>query len=208
MLKEMIQSFESNSVISDLYVMLDNCDPLLNDYSSCLRDTKASYSITPRTSCTNKINAHINYNYEFMSVTNDDFIYKTPAWDLKLISEIKLSGKHGIAYGNDLCAGVHIPTTSIISREIVEALGWLQLPGLKHLFGDNVWGHIGNAIRCIYYCPDVIIEHHHVFAKKMPADGTYRYTNSNEMYAHDEKVFTEWITTQSKIDIQKVKAIL
>lgn len=207
MLKEMIQSFEINSVTSDLYVMLDNCDQLLSDYISCLSDTNINYSITPRTSCTNKINAHINYNYEFMSVTNDDFIYKTPAWDLKLISEIKLSGKHGIAYGNDLCAGVHIPTTSVISREIIKELGWLQLPELKHLFGDNVWNHLGKACKCLHYVENVIIEHRHVFARKMQEDDTFRHTNSAEMYDHDEKIFINWLTGQSKVDIEKVKSI-
>lgn len=207
-IKDMIKSFEDTSCLSDLHILLDSCDPALKEYINTLSNNNIKYSITNRTSCTDKINANIDYSYEFMSVSNDDFIYSTNKWDLKLISAIKLSGRHGISYGNDLLAGVHLPTTSVISREIIYKLGWLQLPSLKHLFGDAVWNHVGRSCKCLHYIENVIIEHRHVFARKMEEDSTFKYTNSKEMYTHDEAMFLEWVNNKSKIDISNVLSIL
>lgn len=191
---------------TDLVICVDDDDPQLDKYKELLKNFKLV--IGSRATTTEIINRNIDLQYKFLSVTNDDFFYKTNLWDQELIKAITSTGKHGIAYGNDLCAGIHIPTTSVISREIIEALGWIQLPGLKHLFGDNVWYHIGKHTKCLNYRKEVFIEHRHVFARKMQEDETFKFTNSKEMYEHDERVFLDWITNQSKIDIEKVKELL
>lgn len=204
--KAMVDSFLKNSNCSTIKILLDNDDEFLNEYFDVLKDV--SFSINTRNTTTNLINDHWRYTadcYKYFSVTNDDFIYQTKDWDKKLIKRIKESGKFGIAYGNDLLAGMAIPTTSVISREIVESLGYLQMPLLTHLFGDNVWNYIGRACDCIYYVPEVIIEHRHVFARKAQADETHNFTNSEEMYRKDEQAFIKWIKENSKDDIKKVK---
>lgn len=204
--KAMVDSFLLNSSCSVLKLLLDNNDPYLDEYRDIIKDV--SYTIEDQTTTTELINSHWQYTadcYKYFSVTNDDFIYKTKDWDLKLIK--KINGI-GIAYGNDLLAGQAIPTTSVVSREIVEALGWLQMPTLTHLFGDNVWNYIGRACGCIHYVPEVIIEHRHVFARKAEADETHNHTNSKEMYRVDEQAFIKWIKENSKEDIAKVKEVM
>lgn len=204
--KAMVDSFLLNSSCSVLKLLLDNNDPYLDEYRDIIKDV--SYTIEDQTTTTELINSHWQYTadcYKYFSVTNDDFIYKTKDWDLKLIK--KINGI-GIAYGNDLLAGQAIPTTSVVSREIVEALGWLQMPTLTHLFGDNVWNYIGRACGCIHYVPEVIIEHRHVFARKAEADETHNRTNSKEMYRIDEQAFIKWIKENSKEDIAKVKEVM
>lgn len=206
----MIESFNKTSKMSSLSIALDNDDPFLNQYVDLISD-KASFTIDIRKSTTEIINSKWKYAascYKWLSVSNDDFIYRTDSWDLKLLSTLKLHGGIGIVYGNDLLAGVHIPTTSIVSREIVEALGWLQLPTLTHLFGDNVWHTIGQKSKCLFYRDDVIIEHMHVFGKKMESDVTHKETNSPDMYKKDEAAFLSWLFNESKNDILKVKEVV
>lgn len=204
--KRMVDSFLENSCMSTIKLYLDNDDPCLDEYRDTIKNV--SYEIDFRKPTTEIINSHWNNSaeiYKYFSTTNDDFIYRTKNWDLKLVSEIKLKGGIGIAYGNDLLQGVNMPTTSVISREIVEALGWLQMPRLTHLFGDNVWHVIGKACNCISYRQDVIIEHIHAFSNKVGKDETFNRTNSQEMYRKDEQAFIQWLKEESKEDIEKVK---
>ena len=129
-----------------------------------------------------------------------------------MISFIKLidllDGKPGIAYGNDLMQGHNLPTTSVISREIPELLGWLQMPTLTHLFGDTVWLHLGIGAKCIYYAKDVIIEHCHYFNNKATQDAIYKRTNGKEMYDHDVLAFLRWKHNQLPKEVELLQGLL
>lgn len=215
--KEMIESFYKTSCMSVLKLLLDDNDPQLPEYLKILKDfPNVLYSIgmqKPVTilinDCWNLVkNSSIQDNVRWLSVTNDDFVYRTNTWDLTMISELRLHGGYGISYGNDLLQGVNMPTTSIVSREIVEELGWLQMPSLTHLFGDNVWQTIGVNCNCLFYHPGIIIEHKHYFAKKALQDEIYLKTNSRAMYDVDQLAFTNWVMNQARMDIRKVKSLL
>ncbi len=207
-LARMIESFKETSTESTLVVLLDNDDPKLTEYQDTIKDT--AYTIEPRRSITDIINERFQSQkneYEFFSVSNDDFIYRTSNWDTKLIETIEKRGP-GIAYGNDLLAGEVIPTTSIVSSQIVKALGWLQMPRLKHLFNDNVFKYLGQKCRCLYYMPEVIIEHMHFFNGKAEKDLTYEISNSMMMYKHDEEAFMEWVNKDAPNDVIKVRSAI
>lgn len=207
---EMIDSFMKTSRISSLTIALDNDDPRLYDYIDVFKG-RVAYTIDIRKSTTEIINSKWRYCsdcYKYFSITNDDFIYHTDGWDEKLALMIRLHGGTGIAYGNDLLAKSILPTTSIISKEIVKAVGWLQIPTLCHLYGDNVWKHIGEQAGCLFYNDSVVIEHKHVFSGKMTADETHKESNARAMYVKDHNAFLEWLNNQSKEDIEKVKRLL
>jgi hypothetical protein len=213
MLGEMIESFRRTSKISQIIVCLDADDPLLSEYGKIPFPQQGEwiYTYKEQLTTTEIINDTMKKclgEFKFFSITNDDFIYHTDGWDEKLTEEIKSHGKVGIAYGNDLLQGKQMPTTSVISREIVTALGWLQLPTLTHLYGDNVWQHLGRAAGCIHYRPDVIIEHRHYFSKKVPADATFQRTNSHAMYNRDNQAFRDWIANQASHDIECVRNLI
>ena len=207
--KNMLDSFLENSRFARLTVHIDSDDPCVEEYREIIKG-RCSFTIGERENITQIINAkfHMAKPHEFYSITNDDFFYHTKDWDLKLIEEIKLHGKYGIAYGNDLLQGVNMPTTSVISGEIARAVGWLQLPSLIHLFGDNVWQFLGKKTGCLHYRSDVIIEHRHWFSKKVPQDEVYRHTNSKAMYDADHKAFVEWFTQTSKSDAEKIIEVI
>lgn len=205
----MIESFHRTALISRLRLYLDMDDPCLNEYFNIAG--KTPILIDFRRTITDIFNSHwmaAPANFRYFSCSNDDFIYRTEGWDLKLVERIKARKGIGIAYGNDGCAGSALPTTSIISREIVEILGWLQLPTLKHLYGDTVWKIIGEESGCLFYDQNVHIEHMHVFAKKAKNDAIYERTNSKEMYEHDESAFKHWLCNDRILDVKKVKSLL
>ncbi len=207
--KRMVESFLETSNSSTIKLLLDMDDKTLEEYRDTIKGV--SYTIGFRKTTTELINDHWKFSsdcFKYFSVTNDDFIYRTKNWDTKLINSMIPNRGLGIAYGDDLLAGQAIPTTSIISREIVEALGWLQMPTLTHLFGDNVWAYIGKICKCLYYNPSVVIEHMHVFANKQERDDTFERCNSKKMYEIDSHAYGQWLIEQSQEDIKTVSQVL
>jgi hypothetical protein len=204
--RQMIESFFATQHDADLVLCIDQDDPLLTQYENI----HYTYFLPqePRTT-TELINIAFKRLplYRYYGLVNDDFVFHTKSWDRKLIEIIEEYGD-GIAYGNDLLRGGDLPCHFIVTGNIVRALGWLQMPALKHLYGDNVWKTIGEAIGRLYYLPDVIIEHKHWMKDHSLIDETYKRTNSQEMYAQDEKAFKVWLADQSEKDISKVSRFL
>lgn len=205
---KMVDSFLATSKRASMRLLLDMDDPCLDEYRDLLSKKVDNIIVDFQKPITERINQSWNCGkiFKWLSVTNDDFVYKTDGWDQKLIDT--LDGRIGIVYGNDLCQGINMPTSSTISREIPEALGWLQMPRLTHLFGDTVWQMIGKEAQCLYYRPDVIIEHCHFFAKKADQDDIYKRTNSGKMYDLDTKAFLDWRAIEARADIDKVKSLV
>ncbi len=139
-------------------------------------------------------------DFDFYHVTNDDVIYQTPGWDERLIQVLDDYGS-GISYGNDLFQGQNLPTFPMISREIVEAVGWLQMPTLKKYYGDSVWKNIGEELKCLYYVPEVIIEHKHFYAGKSDE------LPNKELEAQDMQAFAQWLVNSYK-DKEKIRRVL
>ena len=204
-LAEMVESFKINtSDQATLVTIVDDDDPLVKEYIDLSKKLQFICRVRPRKT----VIEHLNWtffcssNYSYYSSSSDDYIYKTLDWDKKLTKAID---GNGIAYGNDLCAGENIPTTSIISGEIVRALNWLQLPTLTHLCGDLVYKSIGKRLKCLHYCPDVIIEHNHFMNRKAEKDASYCRTNSKEMYLKDHEAYEHWLKNNFDDDCERIK---
>ena len=155
-------------------------------------------------SITTLINSVDVSKYQYVTITNDDFEFKTFDWDRLLIKSMK---KPGFAYGFD---GVNtkLPTTCMIDIRIVKALGWIQLPELEHLCGDMVWSHIGQKLNNIYFNKNVSITHNHFLYNKAEKDAVYEKTNSREMYQSDNEAFRAWVRGRANDDIERVRLAL
>ena len=64
---------------------------------------------------------------------DDDHRPRSKSWDADLLAALREMGT-GIAYGNDLLQGQNLPTAPAITADIVQALGYMGPPALKHLF--------------------------------------------------------------------------
>ncbi len=150
-----------------------------------------------------------NPDYGWYHIANDDFIYHTKGWDETLKSD-------GIAYANDGFLKKGLCTISVINGDLPRALGWLQLPAVDFLYGDNVWMCIGDNLGKLHYFKNVIIEHKHFIKQPFTnydtmitdnslADAVYQKTNSREQFKKDGSAFAMWIGLQFEKDLRKIK---
>jgi hypothetical protein len=143
---------------------------------------------------------------DIVGFVGDDHRFRTRAWD-DVVAEC-LARRPGFAFGNDL-ARHDIPTQVFINSSVVLALGWMALPGAKHLYLDNTWAELGAQAHCISFMPDVVIEHVHPFYGKTAMDEGYARVNQQSMYDHDAAIFRQWVESgTAAADIEKVKAAL
>lgn len=131
-----------------------------------------------------------NPNEDFYFMANDDIIFETPLWD------ICLAKKGKITYGMDGIQNKNLPTFPMIDGNIVRALGWLQLPGLKKYCGDVVWKFIGESLKILEYREDVSIRH------------DWDESSWNEQInKEDMATFADWLQ-KSQRDLTKIRRVL
>lgn len=202
----MMDSLLATSRMSDIRVYMDIDDPKRLSYPTY----SVEYVNIPRRLPAQTLNEvfvnEIKYPYYF--VASDDILFHTDGWDEILVSEIDKAGGWGIAYGNDMYQGRKLPTSPLISSNIVHALGWFILPTLGHLYGDNVMKDIGMGIGKLFYRDDVIIQHCHPHAGTGVEDDTYLNLNSNERYRLDEAAYNEWVRVGRIADIKKLRGAM
>lgn len=126
-----------------------------------------------------------NPDYDFYMPLNDDIIFKTPDWDLKLANKGKIS------YGTDSVKEGVNGQFLMIDGDIVRALGWLQMPLLHKYAGDVVWRLIGGQLGILEYHPEVVIEHQWGGA-------------DSEVNTKDMAAFASWLPHCHK-DINKIR---
>jgi len=143
-------------------------------------------------------------DYDYICFMGDDHLPRTGGWDTKLAEAI--GNEPGIAYGNDLLQGENLPTAVVMSSKIIRATGFMSPPALKHLFLDNYWLAMGQALGNATYLPDVILEHLHYTNGKAEHDERYAAVNNAEMHNGDQAIFAEYIAGKFLDDVEDVKA--
>ncbi|MDH6120646.1 hypothetical protein [Kitasatospora sp. GAS204B] len=121
----------------------------------------------------------------------DDNVPRTVGWDQRYVEALDELGT-GIVYGNDLLVGPDLPTQVAMTSDIVLATGLMVPPGIVHLWADNAWLELGQALDGITYLPDVVVEHLHPFARSAEWDDGYREANTRERYDADRAAFEQW----------------
>lgn len=53
--------------------------------------------------------------------------------------------------------GLRRITTTCTGGDLIRAIGWVWLPSVVHLYGDDAWEDIGYALNVIRYLPEVVI---------------------------------------------------
>lgn len=117
--------------------------------------------------------------YENVGFMGDDHLPRTHGWDLEMIRELD-SLEPRIAYGNDLLQGASLPTAVFMQSRLIRATGCMAPQVMRHLYLDNYWKALGEAIGGLRYRDDVIIEHLHPVAHKAAWDERYAAVNSSE----------------------------
>ncbi len=196
-IKELIASFQATcEADTKLWVCVDEDDPELEEYSQVIHESQSGFTYlfvnTPSRigPILNRAVPQAAEQDDVVAFMGDDHRPRTVAWDQLYINNLRQMGT-GVVYGNDLYQGANIPTQVAMTSNIVKATGYFVPPGAKHLYLDNMWKDLGEAIG-IRYLSDVIVEHMHPCAGKGEWDEGYAANNSTETYSEDAIVYNEW----------------
>jgi hypothetical protein len=204
-------------VCSDLIFCLDDDDPQLPAYQEVMRESRFHRGMVlwvtgPRRSLcgwTDLVAAEYAHLYEALMSIGDDHVPETEGFDLKLLDAC---GEGGFAYGDD---GIthppgpewperhNLPTAWMVTTNIVRALGWMCLPGLKHMFCDAVVRDLAEAAGCRHFLPDVKVTHHHHITGRTARDQTY--IDGEASWAADEAAYRAWRRDRLQADAETVR---
>lgn len=196
---EAIELLKDNSTISDLCVAIDE------DQSDLYpRIDDVIYEVNPRLRMNGTLNLVANKyadKYETIYFLGDDHHVRTKGWDELLYAPIKARG-YGLAYGDDKLQGKNLATAVMMSTNIIRIIGYMAPPKLIHLYMDNFWMNLGQALNCLDYVPEAVIEHMHYLAGKSEQDAQYAEVNSSEMYQTDRDTYLQYVKDDLKYDLE------
>lgn len=187
----------------ELFVAVDDDDH--NDYRDDEGYTLVRGPAMGLTDWTNTLAQTYHTEFGFLASFGDDHRPRTPGWDVALTSAIKTLGGTGFAYADDLHRGERLPTAVVCSSTVYDRLGWMALPGTRHMYIDKAWKTLGQASGLIAYLPDVVVEHLHPVVQKAQWDRTYQ--QAAEFYKEDRDVFEEWERERLAADVLKLTRV-
>lgn len=144
---------------------------------------------------------------DIVGFVGDDNRFRSSGWDTYITAALKSIGG-GIAFGDDLAQRQNLATQVFISSSVVQALGWMALPSAKHLYLDNTWMTLGEAMKRLVYVPSAVIEHMHPFFGKAEMDEGYERVNAPDIYAHDRLAYEAWVQGPMRRDVEKALGAL
>jgi hypothetical protein len=214
---EVVETFKATVADLDtvLWFVVDPDDPTGSSYPSSdddpvvrthvLSEKPPQSGMLPALTMALEVPRILTDDTEVVGFIGDDHRFRTDAWDYKIETILELN--RGIAYADDLFQRERLPTQWFVSRAIVDVFG--MGPGvLRHLYIDDYWKTMGIGAGCLFYLPDIVIEHMHPLAGKGQWDDGYRRVNASEMYLADERAFVAWRDTQMPADVERLKGLL
>lgn len=186
----------------DVIFCVDHDDPKMEEYL----DTRLPLRIVRRrrlVGTLNEISQDYMHSHQVIGFMGDDVIPHTVNWDEEIMRNFK---RNMIAYANDGWQGPGLPTAVFMDSAIVEKLGYMVTPTLIHLFADNYWKALGEALGTLTYLDHINMEHLHPFAGKAQDDKTYQESNSGDIWQHDELSFNFYVRNQLSLDVEHLNA--
>ena len=200
-----IDHLKKHSMVSDFVVGLDS-----DDEHNYPRIDGVKYEVDSRNymiATLNQIAMKYVNQYLFLTFLGDDNIVTTDGWDVAMSITLAKHG-YGIAYGNDHLQEDKLPTSIMITSNVVKALGFMAPPTQKHLYADNFWQALGKGLGALYYFPSVHWEHLHFLNGKSEKDAIYEEANSEERYKEDRDAFAAYMSERYIDDVTRVKEAL
>ena len=202
--------FKTKSDFTNILVYVADDDPKLEEYIKVLNGVP--YVIGQRRTIIDVFNYCVKRHpdYQFYSEINDDHVYRTEHWDDVLTSKIETDGKGwGIACGRELYFKDHfLPSGLVMSRNIIDVLGYFAYPLFQHTWIDVFWSDLGKSIGRYYFCPDVIIEHMHFGVGKAPMDDNYKFSMDQQLWQQGKDIYETWVRDYRHEDVAKIKTAM
>jgi hypothetical protein len=201
--KEFAETFLKNSVASDLVFVLDQDNEKTYD-----RLPGVMYKIhntQSRGLCEPLNHTAVAYadQYSYIGFMGDDSRPRTFRWDQLMLDEMKKKPL-SVAYGNDLLQGKKLPTAILMSSVIIQKLGYMAPPTLRHQWSDLFWLDLGQKLGTLTYFPNIIIEHLHHSVGKSSTDQTYIDATNRLIRRHDRDAYKKYYQEHFAKDIKKL----
>ena len=203
------QFYKTSRLTSRIVFIKSDNDPLLDHY----KDLNESITVSPKKpGFVDPLNlGYLNDRkkvYSFaVGFMGDDHFPRTDGWDEMFVDAL-LSMKAGLVYGNDGLQGAAIPTQIAMTADIPLTLGFMTLPQLWHLYADNFWLDIGNAIRRIKYLPEAYLEHMHPAIGKANSDAGYEFSGAFTLDRRDKAVYEDYLRDDLEGDAKKLLGMM
>ena len=205
--RELLDTFQrtKSNTSSYLAFVVDIDDPTAGEYP---RGTYVIERGRPgMVDALNRVAGNEVSKYGYIGFVGDDHRFRTKGWDNVMLAYLSRAGG-GFAYANDLLQGENLPTAVFVSSEIVKELGYFAPPNLAHLYVDDSWKLLGDGADCLYYFPDIIIEHMHPYAGKAEWDEGYKRVNDSAVVSADRWAYEAWVAGEASADIARVREAL
>ncbi|QGH76347.1 glycosyltransferase [Streptomyces phage Daubenski] len=184
----------------DTIFCVDNDDPKLIEY----QHTHLPLRVGTRkrlVGTLNEVAKDYAEAYDIIGFLGDDTMPNTYRWDVEIQNHYK---KNLVAYANDGHQRAGLPTGVFLDSRIVKTLGYMVPPTFIHLFADNYWKALGEALGTLTYLEHVDIEHLHPYAGKAEHDKTYEEANAGPVWENDERAFNEYVRYHLAEDVERL----
>ena len=149
--------------LSDLWIQVDKDDPTDYHFVKKYNCIKLVGDREPFLHILNGLAKISSKQYDYVGFMEDDCCF-TQLWEkifIDKLDEIKKEKGYGIVWGNDNINKENIVGLPFMTSNIVKTLGYMSPPELEFLWADYFWKHLGQALDCLHYFPDILIEHRH-----------------------------------------------
>lgn len=203
----LIEAWRATSAEARLVFAIDDDDAESRAYADVIGESAQlvcapRMRMGPTLNYWSRVYAEDHFAVGFMG---DDHVPRTSRWDALFLEELRRRPV-SIVYGNDLYAREIVPTAVAMTSNIIRTLGFMVPPLQRHLFIDNFWRDLGNALGCLTYRDDIVIEHLHPVAGKSEWDVSYVENNSSTTWSHDELMYKLYSERHLAIDVAKLRA--
>ena len=217
-LKEFFKTYLEAESSTPVWVLVDNTDPSLEAYRTMTLPPQCQFIWTDAVTMGDKVREVWNRfkDFDYVGILNDDHRLKTPKWDQLVISQINgtnlVSTNDGWTAPNRICGAI------CFSGKALRTLGYMFLPGMHHLYSDDLWATLFGKAQAAHIRMDVLVEHHHVYKHPEKKDSTADKINGplglvqtpegnigqGGFWPSDKAVFEEWLRTGAEGDVQKI----
>jgi hypothetical protein len=210
--KDMLKSFYDTKRNADTHICLavSKDDEKYDQYFSELPNENiitcpSRYLINK----TNYICCELFPDIPYYGGIDDDHIFRTKNWDKILLQKLKDNNDWGLACGNDKFnedwkQWSH-PSGWIMSNKTIKFLGYAMYPKFIHSGIDHWQADLFGNAECLYYVPEVIIEHCHYLVKKAKDDKGYAWVYDGANFNEAMKIYHLWKYEFMEIDVERLK---
>jgi len=141
-----------------------------------------------------------NPDLDWYGFIADDILPRTKGWDIKLVEK---AGKDRIVSANDLWQSPNRMHGAVVyGGNVLRKAGFWMPEGLVHMFGDDVWEHLGRNAGIWDVLMDVVTEHVHWMNQKAPKDRSYE--NSHALMEQDGARFKVWMEREAPAILERL----